>query len=303
MGDNTLATVQQGTVGNPEQVNQFKEALSGDILPRNAQGETEDKAGSVGRDSDRFSNVSTQEINLFGNIKMRGTLTTKFFSTNGSWTCPDGVHQVVATAYAGGGGGGADYVGVVPTGGGGGGFIVANLQTEAGDTIAIQVGSGGSGGYAGSTSSSAPGSSGGDTIVSLEAVEQMRAKGGVGGKTDATRQVGGPRGGGASFVSGLDIRCMVAGGQGGHFSGTSGDTDAGSGAGGMGGTGRNSGGGGGQGDGGGSTTSGTDAGGGGGYYNGSSGTYSAGSWARGGSGGAGAATITYWLPDGVTDPN
>ena len=57
MGDNTLATIQQGTVGNPEQVNQYKEALSGDILPRNVQGEVEDSASSIGSETARVKDV------------------------------------------------------------------------------------------------------------------------------------------------------------------------------------------------------------------------------------------------------
>lgn len=54
MGNNTLSTVSSGQIPTQDKWNQFKTALSGDLLPRNANGAVEDAAGSLGSSSERF---------------------------------------------------------------------------------------------------------------------------------------------------------------------------------------------------------------------------------------------------------
>jgi len=66
MGDNTLQTIVPGA-SKPNDVNQYKTALSGDILPRNANGEVEDGAGSLGSSSRPFTKLYIKEsINVDG---------------------------------------------------------------------------------------------------------------------------------------------------------------------------------------------------------------------------------------------
>ena len=65
MGDNTLQTVIPGPSA-PNDINQFKTALSGNILPRNVQGETENKAGSLGSATKSFDSIYVETINSGG---------------------------------------------------------------------------------------------------------------------------------------------------------------------------------------------------------------------------------------------
>ena len=68
MGTNTIVTVIEGTTGTVSQLNQYKTALTGDLLPRNAAGEIEDEAGSVGSTTEQI-----KDVHMTGKIYVSGT--------------------------------------------------------------------------------------------------------------------------------------------------------------------------------------------------------------------------------------
>lgn len=65
MGDNTLTTQSDGTVIDSSDINQYKTALVGDLLPRNASGAVEDGAGSIGSSSYKVKRANV-EVGYFG---------------------------------------------------------------------------------------------------------------------------------------------------------------------------------------------------------------------------------------------
>jgi len=103
------------------------------------------------------------------------------FLTNGSWTCPQGVTQIVLFGVGGGGGGGRPYI----SGGGGGGWGAAitsgTYSVTAGTTYTVTIGAGG----AGRTGSGGDGSDGG--AASFGALQSF--PGGKGGTALANQLV------------------------------------------------------------------------------------------------------------------
>jgi hypothetical protein len=78
----------------------------------------------------------------------RSGLKTDYFTSSGTWTCPDGVTSVLIVA-AGGGSGGFQIVVGQDTGGPGGNSafqVSSNLNTISGTTYTITIGVGGAGG-------------------------------------------------------------------------------------------------------------------------------------------------------------
>lgn len=83
-----------------------------------------------------------------------GLLNIVEFTSDGNWTCPQGVTKAFVTVVAGGGGGGGGgTTGPVPGGGGGGGGVsLRRLLTVVPSTVyAITVGAGGTGGTGSTT--------------------------------------------------------------------------------------------------------------------------------------------------------
>jgi len=266
MGTNNLVTKSNGEVINVTDPNQYKEALIGDIVPRNASGVPEAGAGDAGTSSYPFSSVYIR-----GAVLNQGTVTTQEYSSTDTWEAPD----EVTTAYvlvcgAGGAGSTSNYYG----GGGGGGAAFAEVQVVPGVSYAITISTtadfnsvltglaGGAGGLGGGD-----GDGGGFTIAStIIGVGSCDGQGGAGRESDDT---------GINYVSG------GAGGTG--YSGRGGR--------GLGAD-KNSQGGGGGGVANGANATSDQSGGGGGY-----------AAASGVTGGAAGVRIQYYLPSGVVDPN
>lgn len=264
MGDNTLQTIIPGAA-KPNDVNQFKEALSGDILPRNAQGEVEDKAGSAGDDTRKLANVHTQEINLYGNIRMRGTRVTKVFTSSGSWECPEGVYEA-SFVCAGAGGSGSSIGGVQGLGGGGGGVVIGKIQVTPATSYPVTISSGTASVFSqsGTPGANAPGTvqyvQGGYANPSPSAsVVQISTY--FGGTGVPVGDLPGQDKARASFSYPGSNNGNASGGGAGYSPGAN-------------------------------AVNSTTGGGGGGYTAGS-----------GTSGGSAGIEISYWLPDGATDPN
>lgn len=129
--------------------------------------------------------------------------TGRSFTTPGahSWTVPDGISSVLVV-IVGGGGGGAGGSSVITSdengssttyigggGGGGGEIIQANYVVTPGQTLSINVGSGGSAGAAG-----ANGGDAGNTTMSGGVSGVISARGGKGGLIN----IGGAGGGGSA---------------------------------------------------------------------------------------------------------
>lgn len=112
------------------------------------------------------------------------------FTSNGTWTCPEGVTVIYIYACAGGGGGGgggsAGSVTTVAGGGGGGGagaFVLAQpVNVTPGVTYTIVIGAGGAAGAGGSSSGSTgnPGGSGGTTSFINNGTNILALPGGAG---------------------------------------------------------------------------------------------------------------------------
>lgn len=92
-----------------------------------------------------------------------------YFTSSGTWTCPEGVTNILVIAAGGGGGasGGPGYSGGGQKGGGGGGGSLQQtgyVTVTPNTTYTITIGAGGTGGAAGSTGNQgSPGSNGGST--------------------------------------------------------------------------------------------------------------------------------------------
>lgn len=291
MGNNTLETI-LGGIGRKEQVNQYKEALVGDILPRNANGEVEALAANLGSVSVPFKELHATVINRGTARKKKEFLTAGSYSFN----VPDGVTEV-KVILAGGGGGGSISVGSgTPAfgGGHGAGACVLIVPVSSGDILSGSVGAGGSGAYSTGAALLA-GNAGSQTTVSKNGISLAAALGGGGGSTGLFSTTCGG-------VTVNDMSNLIASSSGGvgsvanfHSQSTGGLTGkggvglwAGGGSIGNGGIGYNN--------------NGYTTGGGGGYSNGGNGSNSKGPWV-GGAGGNGGAIIYYDLPSWATDPN
>ncbi|MCH6199884.1 T9SS type A sorting domain-containing protein [Aquiflexum sp. LQ15W] len=200
---------------------------------------------------------------------------------NNTWTVPPGVTEITVEAWGAGGGGGGVREGSnrVGAGGGGGAYTKSILTVTPGQILNISIGTGGTAG-----SSTVDGGSGGDSRVSFNSSDLVRAKGGIGGQS-RTSGNSTPKGGAGGRIDESIGDTITAGGNGLNGSGTGGSTGAGgNGAnGGAGGTARST-------AGNGNPGSAPGGGGGGGRDNDSSGSRS------GGSGGSGRLIITYPQP-------
>lgn len=140
MGDNALNTITQGTTGSVEQINQYKEAMSLDLAPRNAQGTVEDLAGNSGTASHRFKQSHSKEIyatHIYENQNM-SRIVTEYLAAGGSQTLvvPVGVSQVTVEAWGFAGSGAYNYYRLYASGGGAGRFI-SSLKVSPLDTLDI----------------------------------------------------------------------------------------------------------------------------------------------------------------------
>lgn len=263
MGNNTLSTI-TGGIGRKEQVNQYKDALVGDILPRNTDGEVEALAGNLGSEAVPFFAVNSQEIiakkiSLLSGYYFEGLEEKTIWYEVGSHSVPleKGIYFIKCF------GGGA--TGIANTGGGGGGFCCGLISVLSSDVVSLSVGG-----------------TGGASLFSLNGEVQIVAYGGSGGsaggfdiyvkKQAVLFGYGEITGNGGTTANGSSTSLGTSGG----LVGTS-PVTGGGGGGGGGGNGGN-----------GSGTMGGAGGGGGGYYNGGD----APSQNVGGIGGAGRISIT-----------
>ena len=137
MGNNTLETI-LGGIGRKEQVNQYKEALVGDILPRNANGEVEALAANLGNESVPFSGVTVK-----GPVSVLGIKKSQTVTTSQTFSFPVDAYCKMAEIYSDGGVGangvfsGNSNDGSHSGGGGGGGcsIIVVDLDKQSEITV------------------------------------------------------------------------------------------------------------------------------------------------------------------------
>lgn len=152
-------------------------------------------------------------------IEKGGFNTFQTFTSNGTFTVPDGIFKVMLEGWGGGGGGTTDPA--IAFSGGGGGFGRKIINVSPGQNIAVDVGPGGIGGVA-------TGGDGGPTIFTRNAVVEMTCGGGFGG-VDATTRAGL---GGTTSGAGFSVQGGSGTSCGGDF-GRAGDGGGGGGAGGV----------------------------------------------------------------------
>lgn len=147
-----------------------------------------------------------------------------------SWTCPEGVSQVLFRGWGAGGAGGVGSGGYPGGGGGGGGYLEVLLDVAAGQTYAVVVGSGGTnstsvmptgfggmlsvfgggnGGNGGAGQSGGGGTAGSDAVLQLEALSNPGTGIGQAGYILSGTSIGGA--GGASFGTGPSYPTMTGG--------------------------------------------------------------------------------------------
>ncbi|MFN3999119.1 glycine-rich domain-containing protein [Algoriphagus sp.] len=147
-----------------------------------------------------------------GTITVTNCACEEIFTSNGTFTIPNGVSQIVVEAWGGGGAGGgsANNSAVRKGGGGGGGAYSTNpFDVSPNQVLTITVGVGGNG------ASNANGGNGGFSEVVRLGTTLVRANGGNGGIANGNGGTGGNGGIGAIIAGGN-------GGNGGNGSGTSG---------------------------------------------------------------------------------
>lgn len=173
----------------------------------------------------------------FGQVMVGNRKTV--FTSNGTFTVPEGITSVWASGCAGGGGGGSSYTSQSGGGGGGYGQWVLNqpLSVTPGDTLTVTIGDGGAGGQTTSEDVAgvtvyytAPGASGGSTTVVNGAGTTLLslAGGGGGSDPDNSSSTTGPTAGGTGYpygASGGYLGASVGGsGASGPFGGGGGGT-------------------------------------------------------------------------------
>lgn len=128
------------------------------------------------------------------------------FTTNGSFTVPDGVTTIYVSGSAGGGGGGGGYSSSNSGQGGGAGQSIMKqpYQVSPGDVIAITIGSTGSAGGVG-----AAGGQGGNTVIGALATLNGGGGGNPGTASEGGKSAGLPGGNGG--IAGEDAIGSVPG--------------------------------------------------------------------------------------------
>ena len=119
------------------------------------------------------------------------------FTSNGTFTVPSGVTQVSAVVIGGGGGGGnnaGSFFGQASgAGGGAGGLSYGTFSVTPGETLTVNVGSGGG-----------VGASGGNSGIVRSSTTLLQGSGGTGGGTNDTNGTGG-----GSSVLFLRSQCLL----------------------------------------------------------------------------------------------
>jgi hypothetical protein len=147
--------------------------------------------------------------------KLGVNLTTTTFTSNGNWTCPTNVTQVILQGCGGGGGGASSGTG--GAGGGGGGVSLNTLVVAVtpGVIYPITIGAGGAGGAAPGSNPINGGSSGGTTSFG-----GLAAFGGAAGApSTGVGGLGQINGGAAAAVGGTNYGIGYSGGAAGTASG------------------------------------------------------------------------------------
>jgi hypothetical protein len=142
---------------------------------------------------------------------------------NNTWTVPPGVTEITVEAWGAGGGGGGVREGNnrIGAGGGGGAYVKHSLTVTPNQVLNISIGTGGTAG-----TSSANGANGGDSRVSFNSSDLVRAKGGIGGQS-RTSSISNPQGGAGGSANESIGDTRIVGGNGLNGSGTGGSTGAG----------------------------------------------------------------------------
>ena len=242
----------------------------GTPLRQNSDGSSE--VGTIIDETEVFNSIRPDDLELHYNSELSsyivgtgGTAAVgqQVFTSNGTFTVPAGVTQVSAVVIGGGGGGGnssGSFLGQASgAGGGAGGLSYGTFSVTPGETLTVNVGSGGG-----------VGSSGGSSSIVRSSTTLLQGSGGTGGGTNnnngtgggssgTERDGGGDGGAGGDGSGALFANAPDGGGAGGGAGGYSGNGGAGGGDGGSG-----SGGSGGSGGGGGAGSTNDDGGGGGG---------------------------------------
>jgi len=156
---------------------------------------------------------------IFTGVKSRSAAGTEV------WTVPAGVTRLLVLAAGAGGGGGFRLAGDHGGGGGAGGVVLKLWSVSPGDSVTIDVGSGGAGALSGPSDSD--GSDGGNTTVTIGAVNAI-GESGKGGKGSTSFGGNGGQGGPSSvhdvfFGGGVGHSGQTRGGAGGSnfFTGAS----------------------------------------------------------------------------------
>lgn len=139
------------------------------------------------------------------------TTYTAVFGTPGlnTWTIPPGVSSITITCIgAGGAGGGAGNNSNTSGGGGGGGasVTVSNYAVTPGQTVSLNIGSGGTG------VSNGTGNAGGATFAAYSSTTFISAAGGSGG----TKAANGAGGAGGAIANNIPVNTGFKGGNGGN---------------------------------------------------------------------------------------
>lgn len=113
MGNNSLATKSLGQVIAPEDPNQYKQALSGDLFPRNSAGEVGNETASLGSDSVKFKSlhVATGQW-VAGDIKLHHSYNGLLSPGQGWFPCLGALINESAYDAIHGAGSWDNYIGV-----------------------------------------------------------------------------------------------------------------------------------------------------------------------------------------------
>jgi hypothetical protein len=126
----------------------------------------------------------------------------QYFTSSGSFTVPQGIHQIQVEVWGGGGGGSSGSVSLIGNGGGGGGYGMGIFDVTPGDVLSATIGAAGAAGIFGSGGT---GGTGGTTSF--------------GGVVSATGGAGGVVGAGSGGTGGSSAATFAIAGQSGTYGG------------------------------------------------------------------------------------